>query len=166
MQNPRLEQTYPGDSLKVMWRGRGRATWDQTQGSSRTLCPSRLSLGVKTGGQLHVYRCRKDCSCFDTEVSKEGAGSEALWGQQGATLWRYRSPHELNISRSWECKTQKAPGAITMASSMPMHRQVEIRVTKTTNFCLGNLSPVFLKQLHPLQRRPASFPTPSLCSVI
>lgn len=69
MQTLRLEQAYPGDSLKVMWRDSGRAARDQTQGSPGTPCPraapslsSHLSLGVNTGGQLSAHRCRKDFS--------------------------------------------------------------------------------------------------------
>lgn len=94
MQTLRLEQTYPGDSLKVMWRDSGRAARDQSQGSPRTPCPKAapsLSFTPLAGSE---HRWAAQCSqvpegFLDTEVNKEGAGSKALCGQQRATtLWR------------------------------------------------------------------------------
>lgn len=46
------------------------------------LCPSHLSLGVNTGGQLSVLsnRCGNGFPT-QSQVKKEGEDSEARWGQ-------------------------------------------------------------------------------------
>lgn len=118
MKTLRLDQAYPGDSIKVMWWDSDRATAtgprdpqdSLLQGSA--LCPSHLFLGVNTDGWLSVCPAGAGRIFLHREVNKE-----AFWGQQRTTHWRPKSQCGLSIFRSSEHKTQKAPRNIPKGQS-------------------------------------------------